>query len=215
MAVLKNAPSVAKTAQKSGKPSRAAERFSIISSVPRLPRQSVWRRGLRCLASYWPAARVSVSQRFGSFRDRVRLAELPRMDALYPLSRSKDLQQNSLHPELGISLEELGNEKDGMEAVADWPVPRLISCNPALWAGAGDWPAITEDANAVCCPPCSLGKCGDSLAICREAPRASELKLSVAMSTRKECRKIHLAPAVVWPLGRETQRVTLGAVRSL
>jgi hypothetical protein len=43
------------------------------------------------------------------------------MDALYPLSRSKDLQQNSLHPELGISLEELGNEKDGMEAVADWP----------------------------------------------------------------------------------------------
>ena len=151
---------------------------------------------------------------FGSFRDRVRLAELPRMDALYPLSRSKDLQQNSLHPELGISLEELGNEKDGMEAVADWPVPRLISCNPALWAGAGDWPAITEDANAVCCPPCSLGKCGDSLAICREAPRASELKLSVAMSTRKECRKIHLAPAVVWPLGRETQRVTLGAVRS-
>ena len=137
------------------------------------------------------------------------------MDALYPLSRSKDLQQNSLHPELGISLEELGNEKDGMEAVADWPVPRLISCNPALWAGAGDWPAITEDANAVCCPPCSLGKCGDSLAICSEAPRASELKLSVAMRTRKECRKIHLAPAAVWPFRRETQRVTLGAVRSL
>jgi hypothetical protein len=47
------------------------------------------------------------------------------MDALYPLRRSKDLQQNSLHSELGISLEELGNEKDGMEAVADWPVPRL------------------------------------------------------------------------------------------
>jgi hypothetical protein len=148
------------------------------------------------------------------FCDKVRLQNPPQ-DALYPLSRSKELQQNSLHPELGISLEELGNEKDGMEAVADWPVPRLISCNPALWAGAGDWPAITEGANAVCCPPCSLGKCGDSLAICKEAPRASELKLSVAMSTTKECRKIHLAPAVVWPLGRETQRVTLGAVRSL
>jgi hypothetical protein len=44
------------------------------------------------------------------------------MDALYPLRRSKDLQQNSLHPELGISLEELGNEKDGMEAVADWHI---------------------------------------------------------------------------------------------
>jgi hypothetical protein len=49
------------------------------------------------------------------------------VDALYPLSRSKDLQQNSLHPELGISLEELGNEKDGMEAVADWPVNILQS----------------------------------------------------------------------------------------
>jgi hypothetical protein len=46
------------------------------------------------------------------------------------------------------------------ETVAHWPVPRLISCNAALWPGAGDWTAITGDANAVCCPPCSLGKCG-------------------------------------------------------
>jgi hypothetical protein len=44
------------------------------------------------------------------------------MDALYPLRRSKDLQHNSLHPELGISLEQLGNEKDGMEAVAEWHI---------------------------------------------------------------------------------------------
>jgi hypothetical protein len=43
VAVLKNALSVAKTAQ-NRKPSRAAERFAIIGSVPRLPRQSVWRR---------------------------------------------------------------------------------------------------------------------------------------------------------------------------
>ena len=71
------------------KPSRAAERFAIIGSVPRLPRQSVWRRDYAAWRLIGRQPRVSFSQRFGSFCDRVRLQNLPRMDPLYQCAKPR------------------------------------------------------------------------------------------------------------------------------